>query len=281
MNNEELKQHARNIRKNIVKEIANAQSGHPGGSLGAADIVTYLYFEEMDITPENAGTIDRDRFVLSKGHTSPLLYAALAEKGIIPMEELMTFRKLDSKLQGHPNMNYVKGVDMSTGSLGQGLAAADGMAIANKLSGNSHRVYALVGDGESEEGEIWEAAMAAHHYKSDNLCAVIDVNNLQIDGSTDDVIGPNPLTDKFRAFGWHVVEVNGHDFDELRAAFKIARETKGVPTAIIAHTIKGKGVSYMENQAGWHGKAPNDEEYEIAMSDLKKIDEQLEKAGEV
>ena len=269
MNNEELKQHARNIRKNIVKEIANAQSGHPGGSLGAADIVTYLYFEEMDITPENAGTIDRDRFVLSKGHTSPLLYAALAEKGIIPMEELMTFRKLDSKLQGHPNMNYVKGVDMSTGSLGQGLAAADGMAIANKLSGNSHRVYALVGDGESEEGEIWEAAMAAHHYKSDNLCAVIDVTNLQIDGSTDDVIGPNPLTDKFRAFGWHVVEVNGHDFDELRAAFKIARETKGVPTAIIAHTIKGKGVSYMENQAGWHGKAPNAEQLAQALKDLE------------
>ena len=269
MNNEELKQHARNIRKNIVKEIANAQSGHPGGSLGAADIVTYLYFEEMDITPENAGTIDRDRFVLSKGHTSPLLYAALAEKGIIPMEELMTFRKLDSKLQGHPNMNYVKGVDMSTGSLGQGLAAADGMAIANKLSGNSHRVYALVGDGESEEGEIWEAAMAAHHYKSDNLCAVIDVNNLQIDGSTDDVIGPNPLTDKFRAFGWHVVEVNGHDFDELRAAFKIARETKGVPTAIIAHTIKGKGVSYMENHAGWHGKAPNAEQLAQALKDLE------------
>ena len=241
MNNEELKQHARNIRKIIVKEIANAQSGHPGGSLGAADIVTYLYFEEMDITPENAGTIDRDRFVLSKGHTSPLLYAALAEKGIIPMEELMTFRKLDSKLQGHPNMNYVKGVD----------------------------VYALVGDGESEEGEIWEAAMAAHHYKSDNLCAVIDVNNLQIDGSTDDVIGPNPLTDKFRAFGWHVVEVNGHDFDELRAAFKIARETKGVPTAIIAHTIKGKGVSYMENQAGWHGKAPNAEQLAQALKDLE------------
>ena len=248
MNNEELKQHARNIRKNIVKEIANAQSGHPGGSLGAADIVTYLYFEEMDITPENAGTIDRDRFVLSKGHTSPLLYAALAEKGIIPMEELMTFRKLDSKLQGHPNMNYVKGVDMSTGSLGQGLAAADGMAIANKLSGNSHRVYALVGDGESEEGEIWEAAMAAHHYN---------------------VIGPNPLTDKFRAFGWHVVEVNGHDFDELRAAFKIARETKGVPMAIIAHTIKGKGVLYMENQAGWHGKAPNAEQLAQALKDLE------------
>ena len=185
------------------------------------------------------------------------------------MEELMTFRKLDSKLQGHPNMNYVKGVDMSTGSLGQGLAAADGMAIANKLSGNSHRVYALVGDGEIEEGEIWEAAMAAHHYRSDNLCAVIDVNNLQIDGSTDDVIGPNPLTDKFRAFGWHVVEVNGHDFDELRAAFKIARETKGVPTAIIAHTIKGKGVSYMENQAGWHGKAPNAEQLEQALKDLE------------
>ncbi len=269
MNNEELKQHARNIRRNIIKEVYNAQSGHPGGSLGAADILTELYFEVMDITPENAGTRDRDRFVLSKGHVSPLLYAVLAEKGIIPEEELMTFRKLDSKLQGHPNMNYVKGVDMSTGSLGQGLAAADGMALANKLDGNDHRIYALVGDGESEEGEIWEAAMAAHHYKNDNLCAVIDVNGLQIDGKTDDVIGPNPLGDKFAAFGWHVIEVNGHDFDELRAAFKEAKETKGVPTAIIAHTVKGKGVSFMENQAGWHGKAPNEEQYKQALAELE------------
>ncbi|MEE3487201.1 MAG: transketolase [Bulleidia sp.] len=269
MNNEELKKHARNIRRNIIKEVYNAQSGHPGGSLGAADILTELYFEVMDITPENAGTRDRDRFVLSKGHVSPLLYAVLAEKGIIPEEELMTFRKLDSKLQGHPNMNYVKGVDMSTGSLGQGLAAADGMALANKLDGNDHRIYALVGDGESEEGEIWEAAMAAHHYKNDNLCAVIDVNGLQIDGKTDDVIGPNPLGDKFAAFGWHVIEVNGHDFDELRAAFKEAKETKGVPTAIIAHTVKGKGVSFMENQAGWHGKAPNEEQYKQALAELE------------
>lgn len=270
MNNEELKKHARNVRRNIIKEIYNAQSGHPGGSLGAADILTELFFEVMDITPENANSIDRDRFVLSKGHTSPLLYAVLAEKGIIPEEELLTFRKVDSRLQGHPNMNYVPGVDMSTGSLGQGLAAADGMALANRLSGNSHRVYALIGDGESEEGEIWEAAMAAAHYKNDNLCAVIDVNGLQIDGTTDEVIGPNPLDEKFRAFGWHVISVNGHDFDELRAAFKEAEETKGQPTAIIAHTIKGKGVSYMENQAGWHGKAPNEEQYKQAMAELEE-----------
>ena len=269
MENLELKKHALSIRRGILNAVYSAQSGHPGGSLGSADIMTILFFEEMDITKENADSKDRDRFVLSKGHCSPGLYATLAEKGIIPMDELTTFRKLDSRLQGHPNMNYVPGVDMSTGSLGQGLAAADGMAIANKLSGNDHRIYCLVGDGESEEGEIWEAAMAAAHYKSDNLCAIIDVNGLQIDGKTDDVIGPNPLDEKFKAFGWHVVNVNGHDFDELRAAFKEARETKGQPTAIIAHTIKGKGVSFMENQAGWHGKAPNEEQYKQAMAELE------------
>ncbi|MCR5228937.1 MAG: transketolase [Solobacterium sp.] len=269
MNNEELKLHAKNVRRNIVRQVSNAKCGHPGGSLGAADILTELFFEVMDITPENASSKDRDRFVLSKGHTSPLLYAILAEKGIIPEEELMTFRKINSRLQGHPNMNYVPGVDMSTGSLGQGLAAADGMAIANKLNGNSHRVYCLIGDGESEEGEIWEAAMAAAHYKSDNLCAVIDVNGLQIDGTTDEVIGPNPLDEKFKAFGWHVICVDGHDFDALRAAFEEAKNTKGKPTALIAKTIKGKGVSFMENNVAWHGTAPNAEQTAIALKDLE------------
>ncbi|MBQ9327947.1 MAG: transketolase [Solobacterium sp.] len=270
MNNEELKLHARNIRKNIIRQVSEAKCGHPGGALGAADILTLLYFEIMDINETNVGSIDRDRFVLSKGHSSPLLYAVLSEKGFLPEEELLTFRKIDSRLQGHPNMNYVKGVDMSTGSLGQGLAAADGMAIANRLSGNSHRVYCLVGDGESEEGEIWEAAMAAAHYKSDNLCAIIDVNGLQIDGTTDEVIGPNPLDEKFKAFGWHVINVDGHDFDALRDAFKEAAETKGKPTAIVAKTIKGKGVSFMENQVAWHGVAPDAEQTKIALADLDK-----------
>ena len=274
MNNEELKFHARNIRRNIIRQVSNAKSGHPGGSLGAAEIVTLLFFEIMDITPENATreTVeipDRDRFVLSKGHTSPLLYAALAEKGIIPEEELLTFRKVNSRLQGHPNMNLTPGVDMSTGSLGQGLAAADGMAIANKLAGKDHRIYCLMGDGECEEGEIWEAAMAAAHYKSDNLCAIIDVNGLQIDGRTADVIGPEPFDEKFKAFGWHVINVDGHDYDALRAAFEEAKNTKGKPTALIAKTVKGKGVSFMENQASWHGVAPNAEQTEIALKELE------------
>ena len=274
MNNEELALHARNIRRNIIRQVSNAKSGHPGGSLGAADILTLLFFEIMDITPENATreTLeipDRDRFVLSKGHTSPLLYAALAEKGIIPEEELLTFRKVNSRLQGHPNMNLTPGVDMSTGSLGQGLAAADGMAIANKLAGKDHRIYCLIGDGECEEGEIWEAAMAAAHYKSDNLCAIIDVNGLQIDGKTADVIGPEPFDEKFKAFGWHVINVDGHDFDALRAAFEEAKNIKGKPTALIAKTIKGKGVSFMENQASWHGVAPNAEQTEIALKELE------------
>ena len=274
MNNEELKFHARNIRRNIIRQVSNAKSGHPGGSLGAAEIVTLLFFEIMDITPENATreTLeipDRDRFVLSKGHTSPLLYAALAEKGIIPEEELLTFRKVNSRLQGHPNMNLTPGVDMSTGSLGQGLAAADGMAIANKLAGKNHRIYCLIGDGECEEGEIWEAAMAAAHYKSDNLCAIIDVNGLQIDGRTADVIGPEPFDEKFKAFGWHVINVDGHDYDALRAAFEEAKNTKGKPTALIAKTVKGKGVSFMENQASWHGVAPNAEQTEIALKELE------------
>ncbi len=272
MDNVELKQHAKNIRINIIKQVSNAKSGHPGGSLGAADILTYLYMEEMDITKENADTLDRDRFVLSKGHASPALYAVLSEIGVIPEEELLTFRKVSSRLQGHPNMHYVPGVDMSTGSLGQGLAAADGMALANKLSKNDHRIYCLIGDGEAEEGEIWEAAMAAAHYKNDNLCAIVDVNGLQIDGNTEDVIGPAPFGAKFEAFGWHVIDnVDGHDFDALRAAFKEARETKGQPTAIIANTVKGKGVSYMENQASWHGTAPNAELTKQALEELEAL----------
>ena len=274
MDNLELERHARNIRRNIIRQVSNAKSGHPGGSLGAADILTLLFFEVMDITPENATpeTTDvpqRDRFVLSKGHTSPLLYAVLAEKGIIPEEELLTFRKINSRLQGHPNMNLTPGVDMSTGSLGQGLAAADGMALANKLAGNDHRIYCLIGDGESEEGEIWESAMAAAHYKSDNLCAIVDVNGLQIDGNIADVIGPEPLDKKFEAFGWHVINVDGHDYDQLRAAFAEAKNTKGKPTVLIAKTVKGKGVSFMENEASWHGVAPNAEQTEIALKDLE------------
>ena len=268
MTNEELKVHANNIRKNIITEVYSAKSGHPGGSLSAADILTELYFEQMDINSENVNTIDRDRFVLSKGHASPLLYATLAEKGFIDQEDLKGFRHIDSKLQGHPNMNYVPGVDMSTGSLGQGISCAVGMAITNKVDGNNHRIYALLGDGECEEGEVWEAAMAASHYKLDNLCAVLDYNHLQIDGNIDDVISPEPFASKFEAFGWNVLDVNGHDFDELRNAFEQAKQVKDKPTVIIAHTIKGKGVSFMEDNYAWHGAAPNDEQYEQAMKEL-------------
>ena len=266
---QELKEHAKNVRKNILKMIANANSGHTGGSLGAADLLTVLYLEIMDVNKDNVKGIDRDRFVLSKGHTSPLLYAVLAEKGLLDEAELMTFRKVDSNLQGHPNMNYVDGVDMSTGSLGQGLAAANGMAMANKLSGNNHRVYALVGDGESEEGEIWEAAIAAAHYKSDNLCAIIDANGLQIDGFTKDVMNPEPLDEKFKAFGWNVIKIDGHNLEEIRNALEEAKTVKGKPTAIVAKTVKGKGVSFMENEAGWHGKAPNKEQLEQALAELE------------
>ena len=268
MTNEELKVHANNIRKKIITEVYSAKSGHPGGSLSAADILTELYFEQMDINSENVNTIDRDRFVLSKGHASPLLYATLAEKGFIDQDDLKGFRHIDSKLQGHPNMNYVAGVDMSTGSLGQGISCAVGMAITNKVDGNDHRIYVLLGDGECEEGQVWEAAMAAAHYKLDNLCAVLDYNHLQIDGNIADVISPEPFTSKFEAFGWNVLDVNGHDFDELRNAFEQAKQVKDNPTVIIAHTIKGKGVSYMENNYAWHGAAPNDEQYETAMKEL-------------
>lgn len=265
-----LKDHAKNIRRNIIKEVSNANSGHPGGSLGAADILTVLYFNVMDITADNANSLDRDRFVLSKGHASPLLYAVLAEKGIIPEEELMTFRKLNSRLQGHPDMNEVPGIDMTTGSLGQGLSASVGMALANRLDQNNHRIYCLIGDGEAEEGQIWEAAMAAGHYKLDNLCAIIDENGLQIDGNTSDIISPAPFEDKFKAFGWETISIDGHDYEQIEAAFSKAKQNKGKPTCIVAKTIKGKGVSYMENQAGWHGKAPNAEETVIALKDLEE-----------
>ena len=266
---DDLNLHALNVRRNIVKMVHSAASGHPGGSLGAADIITYLYFKEMDINKDNVKGIDRDRFVLSKGHCSPALYAVLAEKGLLDAD-LMSFRQLGSPLQGHPNMNYVDGVDMSTGSLGQGISAAVGMALANKLDNNNHRVYVLCGDGESEEGIVWEALMAASHYKLDNMCVFFDLNHLQIDGNVEDVIGPLPLDEKAKAFGCHVITIDGNNFEEIGKALDEARATKGVPTVVIANTIKGKGVSYMENNAGWHGKAPNDEEFAIAMEELKE-----------
>lgn len=272
MENEKLKQHATNVRRYILTEVHAAQSGHPGGSLGSADIVTTLYFDEMDIHEGNVNSIDRDRFVLSKGHASPLLYGVLCEKGFFPEEELLTFRHLNSRLQGHPNMNYLPGVDMSTGSLGQGVSTAVGMAMANQLDGKPYRVYTLLGDGECQEGQVWEASMAAGHYKLDNLCLIVDHNGLQIDGEVAKVMNVDPLEDKFKAFNFHVIKINGNDFDEIKAAFKEARETKGMPTAIIAITTKGKGVSFMENQAGWHGIAPNDEQYEQAMKELGGAD---------
>ena len=257
------------VRMGVIEGTHAAKAGHPGGSLSAADLFTYLYFKEMNIDPENPQWADRDRFVLSKGHTAPGLYAALALRGFFPWEELKTLRQMDSRLQGHPNMNETPGVDMSTGSLGQGISAAAGMALAAKHMGKSCRVYTLLGDGEIQEGEVWEAMMFAHHYKLDNLCVVIDNNGLQIDGNIADVMSPYPIPEKLRAFGFAVAEIDGHDFDAMEAAFTLARETKGVPFAIMMKTTKGKDVSYMENQAGWHGKAPNDEEYEQAMTELK------------
>ena len=257
------------VRMGVIEGTHGAKAGHPGGSLSAADVFTYLYFKEMNIDPKNPKWEERDRFVLSKGHTAPGLYAALAERGFFPVDDLPTLRHIDSYLQGHPNMNTVPGVDMSTGSLGQGISAAAGMALAARHAGKSCRVYALLGDGEIQEGQVWEAFMLAHHYGLDNLCAVIDNNGLQIDGPVDKVMSPYPIPEKLKAFGWNVVEIDGHDFDQIESAFAQARETKGVPTAIVMKTTKGKGVSYMENQAGWHGKAPNDEEYEKAMAELK------------
>lgn len=268
MENRELMNHTKNIRRNIVKMISSAHSGHPGGSLSAADILSVLYFEVMDITIDNVMEKKRDRFVLSKGHASPLLYATLFECGIL-QEDLSTFRKINSRLQGHPNMNYTTGVDMSTGSLGQGISVAVGMAMANKLDKTQHRIYVLLGDGECEEGEVWEAAMSASHYHLDNLCAIVDYNSLQIDGNIEEVMSPTPIDEKFKAFGWHVIHIDAHNYDEIRTSFKEAKTIKDQPTLILAHSIKGKGVSFMENQASWHGSAPNDVQCAQALAELE------------
>jgi len=279
MNNLELAKHANQVRKGIVKAVHGAKAGHPGGSLSSADIYTFLYFEEMNIDPQNPKNPDRDRFVLSKGHTAPGLYSTLAHRGFFPEEDLTTLRKLGSYLQGHPDMKKIPGVDMSSGSLGQGISAAAGMALGAKLTGKDFRVYTLLGDGELEEGQVWEASMFAGYRKLDNLCVIVDNNGLQIDGNIDDVCSPNPIDKKFEAFNFHVINIPAHDFDAIRAAFKEARETKGKPCAIIAHSLKGKGVSFMEGSVDWHGKAPNDEEFAVAMADLEKIDAELEKCG--
>ena len=279
MNNLELQKHANDVRKGIVTAVHSAKAGHPGGSLSAADVYTYLYFEEMNIDPANPDKEDRDRFVLSKGHTAPGLYSTLANRGFFPVEDLKTLRKLGSYLQGHPCI-HIPGVDMSSGSLGQGISAAAGMAMGGKLDNRDFRVYALLGDGEIEEGQVWEAAMFAGFRKLDNLCVIVDNNNLQIDGPIDQVCSPYPIDKKFEAFNFHVINCDAHNFDELRAAFQEARQTKGMPTCIVVHSLKGKGVSFMENSVDWHGKAPNDEQYAVAMADLEKIGAELEKAGE-
>ena len=277
MNNLELKKIANNVRKGIVTSVHSAKAGHPGGSLSAADIFTYLYFEEMNIDPKNPKMENRDRFVLSKGHTAPGLYSALANRGYFPVEELTTLRKLGSRLQGHPCMQDTPGVDMSRGSLGQEISAPAGMALSAKLDNRDFRVYTLLGDGEIQEGQVWEASMFAGFRKLDNLVVIVDNNGLQIDGPVDQVCSPYPIDKKFEAFNFHVINIDAHDFDQIRAAFKEARETKGMPTAIIAHSVKGKGVSFMENNVSWHGTAPNDEQYAVAMADLEKIDEELAK----
>ena len=267
---------ANEIRKGALTAVYSAASGHPGGSLGIADILAYLYFEEMNVDPKNPKMDDRDRFVLSKGHTSPALYATLAEKGFFPKEDLKTFRHKDSYLQGHPDMKNIPGVDMSTGSLGLGISAACGMALSAKISEKTYRVYSILGDGESEEGQVWEAAMFAAHYGLNNLCIFVDCNGLQIDGPVSEVMNPNPLDEKFKAFGWNVMVIDGHNFDEIDAAVKAAK-TSDKPFAVICKTVKGKGVSYMENQCSWHGSAPNQEKYEIGMKDLESIDVALVK----
>ena len=271
----QLKKTANQVRADIIEQVHSAKAGHPGGSLSAADIFTYLYFEEMNIDPKNPKDPNRDRFVLSKGHTAPGLYSALANRGYFPVEDLLTLRHTGSYLQGHPDMKHIPGVDMSSGSLGQGLSCATGMALAGKLQNKDYRVYALCGDGEIQEGQIWEAAMFAGHRKLDNLCVIVDNNNLQIDGSIDEVCSPYPIDKKFEAFNFHVININGNDFDEIKKAFDEAKATKGMPTAIIAHTLKGKDVSFMENSVDWHGKAPNDEQYAVAMEDLRKVGEAL------
>ena len=271
----ELMKTANEVRKGIVTAVHSAKAGHPGGSLSAADIFTYLYFEEMNIDPKEPKKADRDRFVLSKGHTAPGLYSTLAHRGYFPVEDLKTLRHTGSYLQGHPDMKHIPGVDMSSGSLGQGISAAVGMALAAKLSNEDYRVYTLLGDGEIQEGQVWEASMLAGFRKLDNLVVIVDNNNLQIDGAIDEVNSPYPIDKKFEAFNFHVITINGNDMDEIAAALKEARKTKGLPTAIIAKTTKGNGVSFMENAVGWHGKAPNDEEYKIAMEDLEKAGEAL------
>ena len=275
MNKLELMKTANEIRKGIVTALHSAKAGHPGGSLSATEIFTYLYFEEMNVDPKDPKKVDRDRFVLSKGHTAPGLYSTLAQKGFFPKEDLVTLRHTGSYLQGHPDMKHIPGVDMSSGSLGQGISAAVGMAISGKLDNADYRVYTLLGDGEIQEGQVWEASMLAAHRKLDNLVVIVDNNNLQIDGAITEVNSPYPIDKKFEAFNFHVINIDGNDFDQIDAAFKEAKTVKGQPTAIIAKTVKGKGVSFMENQVGWHGKAPNDEEYKIAMEELEKAGEAL------
>lgn len=268
-NVEELKSLAKIVRKDIISMLTESRSGHPGGSLSAADILTTLYFGEMNIDPKNPKDENRDRFVLSKGHAAPVLYSVLARRGYFPVEELNTLRKINSRLQGHPSMKCLPGVDMSTGSLGQGISVSVGMALAGKIDNKDYRVYTLLGDGELEEGQVWEAAMAAAHYKLDNLTAFVDFNGLQIDGDITKVMNPSPIDKKFEAFGWNVIVIDGHDFKAIKNALNIAKEIKGIPTAIIANTVKGKGVSFMENQSSWHGTAPNDEQRIQALKELK------------
>ena len=266
---EELKIKAKDIRKGILDSVYIAKSGHPGGSLSIADIMTVLYFDEMNINPENPKDENRDRLILSKGHCTPALYSTLANRGFFDVEELKTVRKIDSRLQGHPDMKYIPGVDMTTGSLGQGLSAANGMAIAAKMDNKDYRVYCILGDGEIEEGQIWEAAMASAKYKLDNLCVIVDNNNLQIDGTIEEVMSSYPIDEKFRSFGFEIINIDGHDIDEIIKAFEVAKNVKGKPTCIIAKTVKGKGVSFMENKVEWHGKAPNEEQYNLATEELK------------
>ena len=275
MTNRELQKTANEVRKGIITAVHAAKAGHPGGSLSSADLMTYLYFEEMNIDPKDVKNPDRDRFVLSKGHCAPGLYSAMAYRGYFPVEELKTLRHLGSRLQGHPSMQYLPGLDMSSGSLGQGISAACGMALAGKMDNKNYRVYTMLGDGELEEGQVWEAAMFAGFRKLDNLTVIVDNNNLQIDGPIDTVCSPYPIDKKFEAFNFHVINIDAHDFDQIRTAFEEAKKTKGMPTCIVAKSTKGKGVSFMENQVGWHGKAPNDEEYAQAMKDLEAIDKAL------
>ncbi len=272
----QMKITAHKIRLGVIEGVYHAKSGHPGGSLSISDVLAYLYFKEMNIDPKNPKWPERDRLVLSKGHTAPGLYSALSLRGYFPVEDMKTLRHIDSYLQGHPDMKGTPGVDMSSGSLGQGISVATGMALSAKISGDSYRVYSILGDGELEEGQVWEAAMFASHKKLDNLCAIVDFNNLQIDGSLDEVNSPCPIDEKFMAFGWKVVVIDGHDFDQIEEAFAVARQTKGQPTAIIMKTTKGKGVSFMENKASWHGSAPNAEQYAQAMQELRDVLKELE-----